>query len=294
MTREVSYKLSIVVPVGRLNGDIAALESWISIAKNTQIILVLDHSDNATRDAIQSSSAISDHSGIQIFQVDFRNPGDSRNFGLKRASGSWILFADSDDVPKILNIENAIDSVQENEDVIVGNFEVFAVRTEKITSYEAESLNDLINNLPKNLGLWRFVFRNEFLRNSGIQFPTLSMAEDQVFFLEMKRLEPQFRFVNLIFYTYYIGNSYQLTSNPEKIQDLKKAIVLTLESISDEQSFLNLDFLSAQIFSLISNSSRKYIFSNLLFVVRIFGKIINRLGLRKMLMIFTYPARRTR
>lgn len=294
MTREVSYKLSIVVPVGKLNGDIAALESWISIAKNVQIILVLDHSDNETRDAIQSSSSISDHSGVQIFQVNFRNPGDSRNFGLKRASGSWVLFADSDDVPKIQNIENAIDSVQENEDVIVGNFEVFAVKTGKITKYETESLNDLIKSLPKNLGLWRFVFRNEFLRNSGILFPPLSMAEDQVFFLEMNRLEPQFRFVNLIFYTYHLGNSYQLTNNPEKIQDLKKAITLTLGSIAGEQTFLNLDFLSAQIFSLISNCSRRYIFSNMLFIVRIFGKVFTQLGIRKMLTIFTYPARRTR
>jgi len=108
MVFEENYMLSVVVPVGQLDGEITALQTWISIANNVQIIMVLDHSDDKTRDAIHLTSAITSHPGIQIFQVDFRNPGDSRNFGLTKATGSWVLFADSDDVPQISNIEKAI------------------------------------------------------------------------------------------------------------------------------------------------------------------------------------------
>lgn len=294
MAIEDSYMLSVVVPVGQLNGNIAALKSWIATAKNVQVIMVLDHSDDKTHDAIQLSSAITSHPGIQIFQVDFRNPGESRNFGLTKATGSWVLFADSDDVPQISNIEKAIDSAKETEDIIVGNYEIVAVKTGKITKQEAGNLSDLIKSLPKNLGLWRFVFRNEYLRESRVQFPPLCMAEDQVFYLELNPRETQFKFANLVFYSYHVGNTFQLTSNPEKIQDLRIAISLSIENISRGQTFRNLDFLSAQFFSLLGNSSKKHLIGNLLFLLETSRNISTQFGIGKLLMISTYPLRRLR
>jgi len=291
---EDNYMLSVVVPVGQLNGNIAALKSWIATAKNIQIIMVLDHSDEKTRDAIQLSSPITNHPGIQIYHVDFRNPGDTRNFGLTKATGLWVLFADSDDVPRISNIEKAIDSAKETEDIIVGNFETLLVTTSKKTKYEAGNLNNLIKSLPKNLGLWRFVFRNQYLRKAGALFPPLSMAEDQVFYLELNPMNKQFKFTNMIFYTYHLGNPFQLTSNSEKIQDLQVAITLSLEIISKAKSFQNLDFLSAQLYSLLFNSSKKYFLSNLLFLIEVSRKIFTQFGIRKLLLISSYPLRKFR
>jgi glycosyltransferase involved in cell wall biosynthesis len=289
-----NYMLSVVVPVGKLNGNIAALKSWIPTAKNIQIIMVLDHSDDMTRDAIQLSPAITNHPGIEIYQVDFHNPGDTRNFGLTRATGSWVLFADSDDVPRISNIEKAINSAKETEDIVVGNFETLMVTTAKITKHEVGNLNDLIKSLPKNLGLWRFVFRNKYLKEAGTLFPPLCMAEDQVFYLELNPMETRFKFTNMILYTYHVGNPFQLTSDSEKIQELRMAINLTFENISKAQSFRNSDFLSAQLFSLLGNSSKKYLVSNLLFILEISRKIIAQFGIRKLLLISSYPVRRFR
>jgi len=294
MAFEENYVLSVVVPVGQLNGEISALQSWISIVNNIQVIIVLDHIDDKTREAINLAFAITNHPGIQIFEVDFRNPGDSRNFGLSKATGSWILFADADDVPQISSIEEAIHSTKDTADIIVGNFETLAVKTGKKTKHEAENLQDLIKRLPKNLGLWRFVFRHQYLRESGVQFPPLCMAEDQVFYLELNPRETQFEFANLVFYSYHIGNNFQLTNDPEKIQDLRIAINLSLQKISQRQTFRNLDFLAAQIFALLGNSSRRHLIGNFLFLLGISPKIISLFGLGKLISISTYPVGRLR
>lgn len=289
-----NYALSVVVPVGQLDGEISALQSWISIVNNVQVIMVLDHIDDKTREAIYLTSAITNHPGIQIFEVDFRNPGDSRNFGLSKATGTWILFADADDVPEISNIEKAIYSTKDTADIIVGNFETLAVKTGEKTKHEAENLQDLIKRLPKNLGLWRFVFRNEYLSQSGVQFPPLCMAEDQVFYLKLKPRETQIQFIDSVFYSYHIGNSFQLTKSPEKIQDLRIAINLSLQNISLGQTFQNLDFLAAQIFALVGNSSQRHLIGNLLFIFRVCLKIISLFGIGKLILISTYPLRRLR
>jgi hypothetical protein len=76
--------------------------------------------------------------------------------------------------------------------------------------------------VPKNLGLWRMIFRREFL--SEIEFPELQMAEDQVFFGKVLTNSPKIQFVKNALYTYVQGHQGQITRSREALLQTPQAI----------------------------------------------------------------------
>jgi glycosyltransferase involved in cell wall biosynthesis len=291
----VDRELSVVVPVGKLYGDISSLESWIPSHPSVQIVLILDQIDSKTKAAIDGSTLLQNAPLVELYSVDFGNPGQTRNFGFEKTTSPWVLFSDSDDVPNISNILQAIKSHDDiNTDIIVGNYEVFDINKNRTKRIEGRSLNQVLNHLPRGLGLWRFIFRRDYLKFKAAVFPHLSMAEDQIFFLSLNASPTEIKFVNQIFYRYFTGNQFQLTNSSSRIQDLQSAIKLSLTILNRSSSKVDFDFLAAQIFSLMLNSSKKYLMSNSLFLLRMPALVVTKFGFRGFLRICTYPFRRFR
>jgi hypothetical protein len=285
--------LSVVVPVGKLHGDISALETWIPNSGNSQVILVLDQTDSKTLSAIKNSTVLSTQSNLELHHVDFGNPGETRNFGYEKCLGEWVFFSDSDDEPAIRNILTSVENVNDEAiGVIVGNYEVYRSEQNSIDKIESQNLTVLLNSLPGGLGLWRFIFRKHYLDGKKIEFPPLSMAEDQVFFLKLNAEQSEIKFEDKIFYRYFIGRPFQLTKDKLKIQELKKSIQMTVKILEKDSKTNRFDFLSAQYFSLVLNCSTKHLIGNLLFLLKISQTIINRLGYKKMFLLISYPVRR--
>lgn len=286
-------ELSVVVPVGKLHGDIAALETWIPNCANAQVLLVLDQTDSKTLGAIKNSSALINQANVEMHHVDFGNPGETRNFGYEKCLGKWIFFSDSDDEPAILNILSSIENVDDKAvKVIVGNYEVYKRDENRINRIESQGLTVLVNSLPGGLGLWRFIFRKDYLDGKKVKFPCLSMAEDQIFFLKLNIEQSQIKFEDRIFYRYFTGSPFQLTKDKTKVQELRKSIQMTIKILEKDSKINRFDFLSAQFFSLILNGSRKHLMGNLFFLLRMSWIVINKLGYKKMLLLISYPIRR--
>ena len=293
MNVAVDRELSVVVPVGKLYGDISSLESWIPSYPTVQIVLVLDQIDSKTRTAIDDSTLLQNAPLVEKYSVDFGNPGQTRNFGFEKTNSPWVLFSDSDDIPNISNVLNAIKSHNDmNTNIIVGNYEVYDVNKNRTKRIEGGSLDKVLNDLPRGLGLWRFIFRRDYLKLKIARFPHLSMAEDQVFFLSLNVIPAEISFANRIFYRYFIGNQFQLTNSSYRIQDLQSAIKLSINVLSKTSSKVDFDFLAAQIFSLLLNGAKKYLIPNSIFTLRVSALIVTKFGFSKFLRICTYPFRR--
>ena len=104
---EISEKntplLTAVVPISNMAGKLDILHSWLSQTYKypMEVILVHDFKDLATGAELSLMLDTICNSQIKLFTVEFGSPGLSRNFGLSKAGGSWIVFWDSDDLPNV-------------------------------------------------------------------------------------------------------------------------------------------------------------------------------------------------
>lgn len=292
MPSSSAFKLSVIVPVGSLSGNIAQLESWVVDDKKVQIILILDNPDAETRLAIRGSAVVNAVGSIEMYDVNFGNPGEARNFGMSKARGEWITFTDADDHLYLCELIKIIESTQViGKNLIVGNYERFDEALNRGSPVECSDLADVLDSLPSGLGLWRFSFRNEFLKAKEVKFPPLSMAEDQIFYLSLQPSEEEICFVNKILYRYCVGGDCQLTGNPVKVSDLQKAIIITLNQV-DPRNWKYFDFLSAQIFSLILNKAEMTVSDKFRYVFERLTDIARKFGLSGLVRFGTYPVRR--
>jgi glycosyltransferase involved in cell wall biosynthesis len=85
-------KFSIIVPAH--NSEKFISKALMSIQEQTftdyELIVVCDHCTDKTADIARIFTP-------RVYEVDYNRDGLSRNFGLDRAIGDWILFMDDDD-----------------------------------------------------------------------------------------------------------------------------------------------------------------------------------------------------
>jgi glycosyltransferase involved in cell wall biosynthesis len=272
--------LSAIVPIGNMAGQLEFLESWIQYVReySLEIILVHDQTFLNVGPELQELSQSANSSKVILLQGIYGDPGSARNAGLEIATGDWVGFWDSDDTPDIENIFAAIKVSQENDEILVGNFTVFDIKT---MEYRTPIKNGSgINSVAMNPGIWRMAFRRNTINDT--KFPSLRMGEDQVFLSRLNFGIRKLRFVESIFYQYNLGGSSQLTKSRIALRDLPLASTIILEhakkaqrkqSIFDMQLFFrqqitimkNGDYLlKLSIFKFIGKFLKKFSFTFLL------------------------------
>jgi glycosyltransferase involved in cell wall biosynthesis len=218
-----SITLSVIIPVGGFpNGD-AVLRSWAlkQLPRGLEVILVLDSDDESVRKSVQEIAALGSKKNVQVLVSQYRNPGSTRDIGLKASTGEWVCFWDADDLPEVSNVWSSVENRENQEaDIIVGNYRSVDFETKNEAEYRLGT-HDPLMNLYLNPGLWRMVFKRKLLAN--ISFPGLRMGEDQVFIFRSIKESKDIKFVNDIFYNYYKYSSGQLTKSNNISMDLMKA-----------------------------------------------------------------------
>ena len=219
--------ISAVVPISKMQGRFSNLKFWLKqIDFNImEIILVHDIQDNVTSEELKTilmdyELEILKHN-LFIFEKYCGSPGFARNCGLDLATGKWIVFWDSDDLP---NIPEYIKIARENPegiDLIIGQFAVSEIgSSSKSTSrFEHKTLNEV----AFNPGIWRMIFSRASI-DTNLRFEKFLMGEDQLFIANYFKTQPEIYFTKVTFYTYFTGGTLQLTSNQKAILDLKQTI----------------------------------------------------------------------
>ena len=188
---------------------LSTLAEWLKEVskKNIEVFLVHDFQDETTGSELRSLVMELNSQNIFLSEGRYGSAGIARNSVLSQCNGQWIAFWDSDDMPNLLN---SINSIDDEFDVIVGEFIAKKPNGESKHYSHANSYQSSMTRLSFQPGIWRILFRREII--SEIRFPEFKMGEDQDFLAQIRWQEVRVKFSPKIFYTYNIGQDYQTTA----------------------------------------------------------------------------------
>lgn len=219
---EMEYKISIVVPIYNVEKELDRCVQSIMHQTyfNIEIILVDDGSPDKCP-AMCDEYAKQD---MRVVVIHKSNGGlsDARNAGLKKATGEYVLFVDSDDYIEIDACERLVAGMKEKVDFVAGAYKVknnnkeFIKRhsniQEKVIYTSREFVIQSIKNnewyAPAVLNLYRrsFLIENQLFYKVGYLFEDVEMLP-RIFLAAQKMV-----YIDYPFYNYIIRNGSIITS----------------------------------------------------------------------------------
>lgn len=115
-------KVSIIVPIYNVEKYIErCIKSLISQTyRDIEILLINDGSPDDSKTICERYEKIDKR--IKLYNKENGGLSDTRNYGLKRAKGEYILFVDSDDYIESNTVEVLISEMKkDNLDIVAGN-----------------------------------------------------------------------------------------------------------------------------------------------------------------------------
>lgn len=223
-------------------GRLQNMRIWLPEAHEIgmEIIIVHDYRDFETQVELESICADFPNCRIFLHSEQFGSPGATRNFGLKQAKSRYVVFWDSDDLPRPKSVFNEVVKNDGKFDVLVGQY-LTTEQSKNSVGTEQSSDFDL-NAFSYAPGLWRMVFLRESISN--IEFGNMKMGEDQVFLGKcLKRVE-NIGFTNTVLYEYFVGVEGQLTgsrkSRIELVEAFEEIISLRRDSEGNQYKYLSI------------------------------------------------------
>ena len=208
---EMINSLTIVIPVKADGRDISRLGDFIERI-HVRTIVVQDGTHPKTNFELESFvESKSDH--ITLIRGIFGSPGFSRNAGLDAANTNFVMFFDSDDVyPSNDVIDQFFHAAKTGlADISAGQYHV--MHCLKNESQLVEVPNRFEDLLLDNVGIWRMIFRLDFIRSHDLRFEPTLMGEDLLFLLDCLALRPRFSASSFPVYTYIMGDPSQATNS---------------------------------------------------------------------------------
>jgi len=233
--------LTVIVPVTRMHGKMKNLFSWLNDVNvyECEVIIIHDRQDQETSQELQKHLQKLNSPKIHFLEGSFGSPGLARNFGKQYATGTHIMFCDSDD---ILQLSTTFEIIRKNlrSTIIIGGYEAVNSSSKHKVVKHLAPVNLL--DLAKSPGMWRFIFKSEVIKN--IDFSEYCMGEDQLFLAQTDVFSHDVLRVSETLYLYYTNNPSQLTSQKDRIADLipviSRMIELEMQFCRQNRTFIKL------------------------------------------------------
>lgn len=234
MIWEFNLKYSVIIPVYNVEKYIdRCLKSVISQNYDDLEIIVIDNGSTDRSGHICETYA-SQYDNISVYHIENHGVGSARNFGLSKAKGEFIYFADSDDYLVGNLFSDFADKLVSDLDLVVfsyyNSFEqelTEKYRTKKclphsglydkndfITIFTDLFLSDMLYTV------WNKIYRREFLLENNISFEKYELGEDVRFNLNVYRNVNRVYLSQESYYVYVIGRKGSAMSgyNPKRLQ----------------------------------------------------------------------------
>lgn len=119
-------KLSVIVPTYNSSNTIERLIHSLSnqISKDFEIVFIDDNSTDNTVDLILKALENSNIPSQLIVNETNKGPGYSRNRGLEKANGDYIVFIDSDDIVREDHLSTFYENIKGHDSVFVKGLKV--------------------------------------------------------------------------------------------------------------------------------------------------------------------------
>ena len=228
--------VSIVVPCYNAENYIdACIDSLLNQTyRNCEIIIINDGSTDAT--AEKCKKYIADN--INLINTKNNGVSVSRNIGISKATGKYILFVDSDDIVSNYYVEKLVYAIEHKDvDLVTCRYtnkinlldSIEDIKYEKMILKKDEYLNHMINNNLRNGYLWNKIFKCEVINKYNLHFErNIGIWEDMYFVLQyLKKINNVYNIGNVLYYYRTRKNS---TVNRKD----------TLKSLTDKRNILEL------------------------------------------------------
>lgn len=219
-------KLSIIVPVYNTSKYLEkCLDSLTNQSlKDIEIIVINDGSTDNSKDIINK------YLGKIVF-IDKKNEGigKTRNIGIKKAKGKYVMFIDSDDYITPFCAEKMYErAVQDNLDIVISNYYVDnnGVITEvHFPSFFNASILENGSILNKvNLGPCNKIYKRDLLIKNNIYFEEKLKYEDLPFVVKALLNANMIGKIDECLSYYVIHNNSETTTRDKKIFDIIKVV----------------------------------------------------------------------
>lgn len=192
-------KLSIIIPThneteNQLRPLFDSLNSQLSVENEDYEIIVCNDTDHGQDDIFEKYDKI--YNKIRIYKVKARNnPGLSRQYGVDRANGDYILFCDADDMLySCLSLSQILDQCDGSSDICG-----FSFLSEMVNE------NGTFYSIVKQNITWVFskIYKREFLKKNNVRFSDkLLYHEDTYFNCYAYGCSPEMKFCEDIVYVW--------------------------------------------------------------------------------------------
>lgn len=189
-------KVSVIIPIHNAQKHLKeCLESVINQTLNDIEIICIDDGSTDNSLKIIKDFAKKDNRIIILTQQN-KGAGVARNLGLKKASGEFLAFIDSDDFYDISFLEKMYTKITKtNADVICCEVKTYNEKKRKYKKINNCPNTDYIQNkdvfsyqdIPLYIfntfksWCWNKLFRNEFINKNNITFQELKRTNDLLF-----------------------------------------------------------------------------------------------------------------
>lgn len=216
-------KVSIIVPIYNEENNLRkCIESLINQTyKNLEIILINDGSTDNSKEIIDS------YKDKRIVAIHKKNTGigDTRNTGIDKSTGDYIMFVDSDDYIELNCVEILLKNLNENKsDLVISNYyldtpsKTYEMNLKIFNSINIKEDCDLLCKI--NLSPWIKLYKKDLLINNSNRFPINLKYEDVPFVVEAVIKAGKISFVSNYLYHYVIKKSGETITRDERIFDI--------------------------------------------------------------------------
>jgi glycosyltransferase involved in cell wall biosynthesis len=211
-------ELSIIIPVCNVEQYIGpCLESIYRQGLRDNVFEVIVVNDGSTDNSMEVVKGImSLHHNIHILNQDNAGPSVSRNVGMERAMGEYVLFVDSDDVLMDNGLSFLLSkAIGSSVDMVVADY--MRLKDDEIISHYDSQFTDsqiidktgfdyYVENYDPSVGsfIWRILYKRAFLNENHIRLFPGVYYEDIPFLQECFLKARRVIGVHLLYYIYRI------------------------------------------------------------------------------------------
>lgn len=238
--------VSVVVPVYKVESYLGKCIESIQnqTYSNLEIILVDDGSPDRCGEICEKYAA--KDARINVFHKENGGQGDARNYGVRYASGKYLLFVDSDDYISETLVEKTVTVAEAHScDIVLFDYYYMDKGTEEVRTYGEIPENRILclENQKSLFSMppapWSKLFNREFYVNSEIMFPK------GVYFEDLETAPKLLLKAKKIFYLkeplyYYVIHANSTMRNPnyeKKYNDMTRVLDQVLEYYCEQSAF---------------------------------------------------------
>lgn len=223
-------KVTVVVPSYNSEKVIGqCLESILNQTLEDFEVIVVD--DESTDNTVQIAKEYAEKdSRITVIPKEHENAGASRNVGLDKAQGEYIVFWDSDDFFELNALELLYNKCKEDDaDICIcdawhyneradiksrGNKNNYPYVPETLP-YNRKTNNSYILNVTTNVP-WNKMFRVAFIRENGIHFQSIEKANDALFVMSSMALADRITIIEDLLINWRTNQEVSTTSDKKR------------------------------------------------------------------------------